>query len=102
MVKHVVLLVAVVATLVVVDAAQARGRRGGCPGGNCYATSSCPGGYCGTVGGSAKMAVLGETAAPVAADAPVAPGAQVASAPAAAPTYTAAPAARRGWFARRR
>jgi uncharacterized protein (DUF3084 family) len=92
MVKHFVLLVAVVATLVVVDAAQARGRRGGCPGGNCYATSYSP----------AKMAVLGETAAPVAADAPAAPAAEVASAPAAAPTYTAAPASRRGWFGWRR
>jgi hypothetical protein len=91
MVKHFVLLVAVAATLILVNGAQARGRRGGCPGGNCYATSVSP----------AKMAVLGETAAPVAADAPAAPAAEVAEAPAAVRTYAAA-APRRGWFGRRR
>ena len=88
MAKYLALIVAVVATLVVVDAAQARGRRGGCPGGNCY------------VAGSDKLATADQAPAPLAAEATEAAPTVIATAPAAAPRYTNN--VRRGWFARRR
>jgi hypothetical protein len=97
MVKQLALIVAVAATLVAVDAAEARGRRGGCPGGNCYAGGGCPGGNCYVAAGPAKLATADTVTAPLAAE--VAPAA-VASAPVAAPRYTSN--VRRGWFARRR
>jgi hypothetical protein len=98
MVKLSALLLAAIATLVVVDSAQARGRRGGCPGGNCYAVSSCANGSC-YVGSDyhKTAAIIGEGPAIVEA-APSTSVGPVAVQP--APRYTSN--VRRGWFARRR
>ncbi len=101
MVKYLVLMVCAAATLVFVDAAQARGRRGGCPGGNCnvgYA-AGCAGGNCYVPAGPAKLATA-EQAAPAVVAAEGAAPAVVATAPAVAPRYTNN--VRRGWFGRRR
>jgi|GEM_PF-6770878 hypothetical protein len=57
MVKYVAILLAVVGTFVVVDSAQARGHRGGCPGGHCY-TGGCPGGVCAVTVAPAKTAAV--------------------------------------------
>jgi hypothetical protein len=80
MVKYAVMMLAVVAMFVSVDTAQARGRRGGCPGGVCYASSGCPGGVCAVPVAPAKTAASpdGPTATPVVSAQP-------------APRYTAAP-----------
>ncbi len=100
MVKYLALIVAVVATLVTVDTAQARGRRG-CPGGNCNVgySAGCPGGNCYVPVGSAKT-VSADPVAPAVVAAEGAAPAVAATAPAAAPRYTNN--VRRGWFGRRR
>ena len=49
MVKYALMLVAAGLVLVAADSAQARGRRHGCAGGNCYSggyAGGCPGGNC--------------------------------------------------------
>ncbi|HEX5103774.1 MAG TPA: hypothetical protein VFV87_08195 [Pirellulaceae bacterium] len=96
MVKYLALAVALVASLVIVDMAQA-GRRchGGCCGGGCYA-GGCPGGVCpapvapapvpAAAVTNAPPTVVVNQAAPVASPAPV--------------YYTSAP--RRGLFGWRR
>jgi threonine dehydrogenase-like Zn-dependent dehydrogenase len=86
MVKYVAMLLVVVGMLVTIDSAQARGRRGGCPGGNCYAggySGGCPGGVC------AVGVVPAKTAAVVAEPKVVAE-----AAPAVAPVATTQPALR--------
>jgi len=98
MVKHLVVIAAVLATLVVVDAAHARHRRGGCAGGNCYAGGGCPGGVCDVPVYSSKVVAEGPAPAPVAAQATPAPA--VVTTQAAAPRYSNN--VRRGWLARRR
>ena len=102
MVKYVAVLLAVVGMLVAVDSAQARGRRGGCPGGNCYTggytSGGCPGGVC-----AVPVAVAPAKTAAVAAE----PKVVAEAAPAAAPVVAAQPATRyytssgRRWFGRR-
>ena len=100
MVKYVAVLLAVVGMLVAVDSAQARGRRGGCPGGNCYTTGGCPGGVC-----AVPVAVTpAKTAAVTAEPKVVAEAAPTAGT--AAPVVAAQPATRyyasgRRWFGRR-
>jgi hypothetical protein len=102
MVKYLALGVALVASLVLVDMAQA-GRR----------CKSCGHGYSGCPGGVCPVPVVpGVEAVPVAPDAPVAPAAPAAAATRPAPAVVAAPATqpapqyftsyRRGLFGRRR
>jgi hypothetical protein len=101
MVKYVAVLLAVVGMLVAVDSAQARGRRGGCPGGNCYTggytSGGCPGGVCAVPVAPAKTAAVAAEPKAVAEAAPAA----------AAPVVAAQPATRyytssgRRWFGRR-
>ncbi len=100
MVRYLALIVAVVATLVTVDAAQARGRRGGCPGGNCNVgySNGCSGGNCYAAYGSAKTVSVDQAAPAVVAAEPATPA--VVAAPSAASRYTSN--VRRGWFGWRR
>jgi hypothetical protein len=81
MVKYVAILFVVAGMFVAIDSAEARGRHGGCPGGNCYA-GGCPGGVCAVPVGPAKtVAVAGESAV-------------VATQPAVAPVIASQPAPR--------
>jgi hypothetical protein len=82
MVKYVAIMLALVGTFVVVDSAQARGHRGGCPGGHCYA-GGCPGGVCAVPVAPVKTAVV--TAEPKAV---------AETAPAVVPVVTTQPAPR--------
>jgi hypothetical protein len=79
MVKYAVMLVAIAAMFVSIDSAQARGRRGGCPGGVCY------------TGGAKTLVVAAEPAKVV--DAAAGPAVAV-DAPAEAATVAAQPAGR--------
>src|SRR5688500_6880816 len=98
MAKFFALLAVALATLALVDAAQARGRRGGCHGGSCYVGGGgCAGGSC-YVGGEYKSAATIDAAAPVVEVAPSASNVVVSAPP--APRYSNN--VRRGWFARRR
>jgi hypothetical protein len=98
MVKYLAIFAVALAALAVVDSADARGRRHGCHGGNCYAGGGgCAGGSC-YVGGDYKMAGPVDAAPPIADAAPPAP--QVVVSTPAAPRY--ATNVRRGWFGRRR
>jgi hypothetical protein len=100
MVKFLALALALVGSLALVDAAEARGRRGcascnvggGCPGGVCYAPAAA---Y-----GPGKMAAV-ENAPPVVAESDVPPAAPAAVAAQPAPR-SYANNARRGLFGRRR
>ena len=78
MVKYVAILLVITGMFVAIDSAEARGRRGGCPGGNCY-TGGCPGGVCAVpvapaktaaVAGEAAVAVTEPAAVPVVASQP--------------------------------
>jgi hypothetical protein len=80
MVKYVAILLVVAGMLVAIDSAEARGRRGGCPGGNCY-TGGCPGGVCAVPVGPVKTAAVAGEPAVVATEAAVAPVAVTQSAP---------------------
>jgi hypothetical protein len=75
MVKYVAVLLAVAGMLVAVNSAEARGRRGGCPGGVCYAGGGgCPGGVCAVPVAPAKTAAVdGEPAVVTTAPAAAAP-----------------------------
>ena len=91
MVKYAVMLVAVAAMFVSIDSAQARGRRGGCPGGVCYnggaKTLAVTAGPAKTLAAAANPAVVADT--PV----PAAPAADAVPAEA-APAVAAQPAGR--------
>lgn len=85
MVKYIAVLLAVAGMFVAINSAEARGRRGGCPGGVCYTGGGCPGGVCAVPVAPAKTAsVIGEPA--VVATAPAVAAPVAASQP--APRYT--------------
>ena len=87
MVKYAVMLVAVAAMFVSIDSAQARGRRGGCPGGNCYNGGANT--YAVTPGPAKTLAAAADPAVIV--DAPAAPAAAAVPADV-APAVAAQPA----------
>ncbi|MEX2176414.1 MAG: hypothetical protein WD872_18770 [Pirellulaceae bacterium] len=101
MVRTIAILLAVLGTLVVADRAEARGRRGGCSGGNCYAASysGCPGGNCAVPVGPSKYAVQ---TAPPAVVANRGPAPVVAAAPAARNVNRYTASNNRRWLGRRR
>jgi hypothetical protein len=90
MVKYAAMLLVVVGMLVTIDSAQARGRRGGCPGGNCYTggySGGCPGGVC-------AVGVVPAKTAAVVAEPKVVAEAAAAAAPAVAPVVATQPTPR--------
>ncbi len=93
MVKYLAIAAALMASLVIADQAQARGRRG------CSSCGGCPGGVCAVPVSPEKQASI-NNAPPGLASAPAADSAPVAAAQPATVNYNAS-APRRGLFGRR-
>ena len=101
MAKYLAVMIAIAGVLVAVDSVEARGRRGGCAGGNChtYSGGGCPGGVCYAPVGKAPIAQAPVTQAPkVVAVAPV-PAAASVPVTRTTPRYTTT--SNRRWFGRR-
>ena len=100
MVKYLAIAAALVASLVIADQAQARGRRGCSSCGGGYVANGCAGGSCYAPAAPGKYSSM-DNAPPGLASAPAVEAAPVALAQPATTNYYNASAPRRGLFGRR-